>query len=46
MGTLFRIVFGIFGGSEEAGGGPSGDGLLLEIGDFVLLENGDFFLLE
>lgn len=30
-----------------AGGGPSGDALLLETGtDYILLESGDFLLLE
>ena len=29
-----------------AGGGPTGDGLLLEAGDFLLAENGDFIILE
>lgn len=34
-------------GTFAAGGGPSGDGLLLENGtDFFLLETGDFFLLD
>ena len=28
------------------GGGPTGDGLLLETGDFLLAENGDFIILE
>jgi len=32
---------------EDAAGGPSGDGLLLETGsDYLLLETDDFILLE
>ena len=32
---------------EELGGGPSGDGLLLEVGPgYLLLESGDYLLLE
>ena len=28
------------------GGGPSGNGLLMETGDYLLLETGDYILME
>lgn len=31
---------------EIVGGGPAGDGLLLEDGSYLLQETGDFILLE
>lgn len=29
-----------------AGGGPSGDGILMESGDYILMESGDYILME